>query len=127
MTKRCVKCRNIKALEEFWVRRSSSDGRHSYCRPCANEYKKNRHNSLLQKLKSVPCQDCGKSYPTYVMDFDHRDPSQKKFEIAHRKTLSEENLLAEIAKCDIVCANCHRIRTHERGYSNAIQGPPAKG
>lgn len=56
--------------------------------------------------------DCGVVYPPYVLDFDHRDPSTKKFNIAmHVRQVSRQRLLAEIEKCDIVCANCHRIRT----------------
>lgn len=58
--------------------------------------------------------DCGVSYPSYVMDFDHRDPSLKKFELgdALSKVYSIQLVLDEIAKCDVVCANCHRIRTY---------------
>jgi hypothetical protein len=47
-----------------------------------------------------------------MMDFDHRDPSTKGFTVSRmvgRATI--EAILAEIAKCDIVCANCHRERT----------------
>lgn len=57
--------------------------------------------------------DCGISYPYYVMQFDHRE--NKKFtlgKVLHHKL---EKVLDEIAKCDLVCANCHAIRTHERG------------
>lgn len=45
------------------------------------------------------------------MDLDHRDPLQKRFELSKQKTCSEKRLLEEIAKCDVVCANCHRERT----------------
>jgi hypothetical protein len=47
------------------------------------------------------------------MDFDHRDPADKAFRVTEgRATLmSRARLLAEVGKCDIVCANCHRIRT----------------
>lgn len=68
---------------------------------------------FISKIKSVPCQDCGNSYPSYVMDFDHRVPSEKTAEIG--KVISNGSwpaLYAEIDKCDIICANCHRIRTH---------------
>ena len=69
---------------------------------------------LLERLKTGPCVDCGVSYPPYVMDFDHRDATNKKFSIAKAddRTSSIEKLLAEIAKCDLVCANCHRERTY---------------
>ena len=71
--------------------------------------------ALIDTLKSsTPCKDCGIKYPPYVMNFDHlRD---KKFIIskAMRAGYKLEIVLIEIAKCDIVCANCHRIRTQER-------------
>jgi hypothetical protein len=54
-------------------------------------------------------------YPAYVMDSDHRDGRQKRLNIG-RDALSElsslEALRAEIDNCDVVCANCHRMRTH---------------
>jgi hypothetical protein len=60
------------------------------------------------------------------MDFDHRDPSQKEFNLgseAIREMYSLEKLQAEIDKCDIVCANCHRIRTAiQRGEDPAEYG-----
>ena len=67
----------------------------------------------LNKEKDVPCMDCGCSYPYYVMDLDHRDPTNKVAEIGilvNRGSWSK--LKAERNKCDIICANCHRERTH---------------
>jgi len=59
--------------------------------------------------------DCRTRYPFYVMDFDHRDPSAKKYEPARLKTdVGWPTLLKELAKCDVVCANCHRKRSHSR-------------
>ena len=65
----------------------------------------------IKAKKNVPCMDCGKSYPFYVMDFDHRDPSIKVANIG-RLIGSWKKLKEEVEKCDIVCSNCHRIRTH---------------
>jgi hypothetical protein len=67
----------------------------------------------LRDLRRVPCADCGKTNPPYVMDFDHRDPSAKSFSLLADATLlkNRDVLLAEVAKCDVVCANCHAIRT----------------
>jgi hypothetical protein len=62
------------------------------------------------------CADCHKEYPPYVMDFDHRPDTEKVCEVAllaHRG-VSRERILEEVAKCDLVCANCHRERTHKR-------------
>ena len=68
---------------------------------------------LLRDLRRMPCADCGKAYPPYVMDFDHRDPTTKSFSLLADKALlkNRDVLLAEVAKCDVVCANCHAIRT----------------
>lgn len=66
-------------------------------------------------LKSRPCIDCGRSYPPYVMDFDHRRGEHKKANVAELvsgRRGSLKTVLAEIAKCDLLCANCHRERTH---------------
>ncbi len=68
----------------------------------------------IATVKAIPCADCGKSYPRCVMDFDHRDPSQKRFTIGrHPAGASLAALMEEIAKCDVVCSNCHRVRTHK--------------
>jgi hypothetical protein len=71
---------------------------------------------LLIQLKAKPCADCGNEFPTCCMDFDHRPGTEKVNNVgtmfAHH--WSQERILAEIAKCDLVCANCHRIRTQAR-------------
>jgi predicted HNH restriction endonuclease len=56
------------------------------------------------------------------MDFDHRPGETKAFEISQMLgKVSMETLEAEIAKCDIVCANCHRIRTHRRKLEKELE------
>ena len=73
------------------------------------------HAELLRKLRDKPCADCGQRFPFYVMQFDHRD-SSTKLDVVSRMIgrAGEERILAEVAKCDVVCSNCHRIRTYER-------------
>ena len=69
----------------------------------------------IQNYKEThPCTDCGDCFPYYVMDFDHL--SDKSFAISSYKnnTNSLERVREEIAKCELVCANCHRIRTYKR-------------
>jgi hypothetical protein len=76
-----------------------------------------RRRLAMDKLKSRPCHDCGRVFPPYVMDWDHRDPSQKRFVVGGSNRLRNwKDLVAETEKCDLVCSNCHRIRTHKRGY-----------
>lgn len=73
-------------------------------------------NAEVKQLKeSQPCLDCGKSYPHYVMDFDHVR-GEKRANIADmiNRSCSRKAVFDEIAKCDLVCSNCHRVRTHTR-------------
>ena len=61
-----------------------------------------------------PCADCGIQYPYYVMDFDHVRGRKHKNVMELVPTLSKKKIDEEIAKCEIVCSNCHRVRTHMR-------------
>ncbi|AXH66851.1 HNH endonuclease [Streptomyces phage StarPlatinum] len=80
-----------------------------------NTQRKLEMRNYLIELKRVPCMDCGNSYPFYCMDFDHRDPSEKEGNIGQIVNNGSWNkLYAEVAKCDVVCANCHRIRTAKK-------------
>lgn len=67
----------------------------------------------LDEIKAKPCLDCGRSFPPECMDFDHRDPATKLFSVSQAAVggRSIESVKAEVAKCDLVCACCHRIRT----------------
>ena len=69
--------------------------------------------AFLRELRNVPCADCGGRFAAHQMDFDHRDPEEKKFWLCSSRAAlkSREQLLVEAAKCDVVCANCHRLRT----------------
>ena len=67
----------------------------------------------LDSLKDVPCIDCGGRFPPECMDFDHVR-GEKSFNVGHGADRSQIQLAAEIAKCEVVCANCHRIRTAGR-------------
>jgi len=76
-----------------------------------------RLRAMRDALKSVPCYDCQVSFDPECMDFDHRDGSQKSFTISKAMFAVQGNtdiILAEVAKCDVVCANCHRLRTKRR-------------
>lgn len=75
---------------------------------------------IIREAKNRPCADCGTQYPYYVMQFDHLDPSEKSFAIGIAATRSPEVLRAEIAKCEVVCANCHAERTHQQWMAKAF-------
>lgn len=99
-----------------------------YQRNLEKYYQKNirRKKMLLtfvNELKNKPCYDCSVSYPPYVMDFDHKEGETKLNSVARliRDGWSKERLLEEIAKCDLVCANCHRERTYQRLKENIAE------
>jgi hypothetical protein len=77
-----------------------------------NAERQARLRVLIDAAKDVPCARCGVSYPPYVMDFHHRDRSTKKFAVGSGSR-SVKATLEEIAKCDVVCSNCHRIIERE--------------
>lgn len=66
----------------------------------------------LRKLRESPCTDCGNTYPWYVMEFDH--VTKKEFNIGVAINKGWAKLREELAKCEVVCANCHKVRTHLR-------------
>ena len=82
-----------------------------------SELQRGYHATRLQAitdLKKVPCVRCKKRYPSVCMDFDHVR-GKKEFQISDRySSYSLKRLLVEIAKCQVVCANCHRIISWER-------------
>jgi hypothetical protein len=66
--------------------------------------------------------DCGIRYPTYVMDFDHIAGKKRTHIAAMRGNFAWDQIAAEIAKCEVVCANCHRERTFRRRDGRALRG-----
>ena len=69
---------------------------------------------MLNGLKNKPCKDCGKSYPPCAMDFDHTENNKVKKINIFLTNCNKAKLIEEVNKCEIVCSNCHRIRTHNR-------------
>jgi len=77
--------------------------------------KRNKIIKYVQEFKSGKiCADCKEDYPYWMLEFDHL--GDKSFTIGQFRahTTDLEVIKAEIAKCDIVCANCHKNRTHLR-------------
>jgi len=74
----------------------------------------------IRDLKEkIPCMDCGINYPYYVMDFDHVRGKKHANVMELIPTLSKKRIDQEIAKCELVCSNCHRKRTHFRKLKKA--------
>lgn len=79
-----------------------------------------KRKALADKVKTIkeetPCADCKQKFPACCMDFDHqRGGKHSEVGSLVGRTSPWEMIEAEIAKCDVVCANCHRIRTRDRG------------
>lgn len=136
----CSKCQKTRHIDMFALRKRSKSGKErtkSWCRECSYAYRREYYanspkqkdqlkasnkqqkatiSAYLETIKNKPCIDCGRKYPHYVMDFDHRERSTKVENVGtmRRNGVSLETLRAEIEKCDLVCANCHRIRTHRK-------------
>ena len=133
--KTCCGCGVVKPLDDFHRNRTKPDGRQNLCKPCNIERNKRwyreypdargrrmdgyakrrrlaRHQLILEYLLDHPCVDCGETDPV-VLEFDHlRD---KRANVSALLGARLASLLAEIEKCDVVCANCHRRRTAARG------------
>lgn len=135
-TKICGTCKQEKTVSEFNKNRAKRDGLQSSCKSCkkghqASWYQNNseRHienvakrkeevRAWIREQKSVPCMDCGVRYPYYVMDFDHVE-GEKEFGVsAAANSYGANQIREEIAKCEVVCSNCHRIRTHTRACNS---------
>ncbi len=70
---------------------------------------------INEMRRSTPCADCGTCWPHYVMDFDHvGDDKTKGVMVMVNQDVSWNRIEEEIAKCELVCANCHRERTCQR-------------
>lgn len=84
--------------------------------------RRSKKDRLTLKRKLVDlmggcCVDCGYSSHLAALDFDHKDPKTKKFSLAFGlNSLSEKDCEVEAFKCDIRCANCHRIKTHPQAH-----------
>ena len=65
---------------------------------------------------------CGFKHPAAI-DFHHRDPKEKEFTVSQmlRRGKTEKQMLKEIAKCDTLCANCHRIHHHDEKHGPMAQ------
>jgi hypothetical protein len=83
-------------------------------------YMRERHRSTKRKAieyKGNQCADCKGTYHPSVYDFHHLDPTLKDFKPSDSLTRKWDKVKAELDKCVMLCANCHRLRHH-------AQAPP---
>lgn len=134
MTKECKGCDQIKDQEEFPFQNKKRRIRYYRCRSCvhdkfvanreriipqihdANKRRKLDHRRKLYEYLLVhPCIECGEAR-VECLDFDHIDPTEKLMAISQmpRYNYSWQKIEAEIVKCAVRCANCHRVRTAQQ-------------
>jgi hypothetical protein len=143
--KLCTGCGRVRPIAEYAVKNKGRGTRAAWCRACRSAYGKNhyqrnrdkylakakrrRHRErdnywawLMRYLQCHPCVDCGETDPV-LLQFDHRDGTEKLDTIgALLSGSSWATFLAEVAKCDVRCANCHRVRTAQQfGWSKWIR------
>jgi hypothetical protein len=138
--KTCFRCKTSLPITEFRFKNIAKNLRYSYCRDCRslimkdhyqrhkdvylrrNSRYRRRNSEIIRESKCKPCADCGIQYPYYVMDFDHRQGEIKVINLGNARRLTRPKILEEIAKCDVVCSNCHRERTYQRKLRNRTDG-----
>lgn len=74
---------------------------------------------FINTFKNAPCVDCGGTFPQYVMDFDHVR-GVKTANLSEMGSYMLDRVIDEIEKCDLVCANCHRMRTYQRQHAEQV-------
>jgi hypothetical protein len=123
-------------LNNFVSNKRSPLGKANICKACKRaETKKEYHNDPQKRIaqnkcfrqtkkvkgildKGGKCSKCGIEYNgenACIFDFHHTDPSQKDFSPSSFRHKSWEQFKTEIDKCDLLCANCHRLE-HNSGY-----------
>lgn len=127
--KKCSTCGSeFPATPEFFFVRS--DGYLEYqCKKCAQKRKQGYDHKKVDRVrrrkqqlaawfkewkKSKQCVKCGNT-DWRTFDLHHRDPAEKDINPSHMVKMgwSVEKALIELAKCDVLCANCHRIYHYE--------------
>ncbi len=135
-SKICSRCKDEKAVEEFYLKDSATGKRQAHCKECnktagysrkaylkdsskAKALSKARNQKLLEEnrkqlliyFKEHPCVVCGEK-DLRCLEFDHLDTTTKNFGIAQKlDKYNWKKLSAEIEKCQVLCSNCHQKRT----------------
>ena len=136
MTKLCSKCKNRKETTEFSFKNKASGTRRADCKECcktnaSNHYIENKEsykNGVLKRRKLArewilgflsvrACVDCSIT-DIRVLEFDHTSDN-KLYDVGLlvNKGYGISTIKTEVEKCEVVCSNCHRIRTCERSNS----------
>lgn len=121
--KTCKDCQQTLPFDHFYVNKGMRDGRLSWCKKCTvRRYRsgvKDRAARMRDYVQAIKlergCADCGYNAHPAALDFDHLPGTVKTMRLASAPGGSTmAKLIAEMEKCEVVCANCHRVRTAER-------------
>lgn len=112
-TSKCGKCNKELPVDQFYMRPDRVNKPQSYCKSCLHRIQMDRW--IERKLKAIQylggvCKDCNGVFPREVYDFHHRDPEEKDVSWQKLRLRSWDKITKELDKCDLLCANCHRIR-----------------
>lgn len=111
--KQCSDCGGLKPTTEFYWKDKKHTTLNSKCKHCSNkrmaDLRRERYERIQEYKTQKGCKVCGETRH-WVLDLHHRDEDTKEYTISNmlRKNMSWENILAELEKCDVLCANCHR-------------------
>lgn len=122
--KTCRGCQETKPFDQFYKNPNvRTDGHLNWCKPCIGaryaEGRRRRQREVLAYIQAIKlergCADCGFRDHPAALDFDHLPGFIKEHKVATLAAGAKRSKIdAELAKCEVVCANCHRIRTAER-------------
>lgn len=120
--KQCRTCLSTLPIDEFFRNHRLKDGRLNHCKTCivakhgpGRSERAKRDRLYFQQVKvDRGCTDCGYRANPVALDFDHLPGVVKLYRVACMAGMRRALIDAEIAKCEVVCANCHRIRTNDR-------------
>jgi len=116
----CANCHRLRTQQRHAARPVAISGSSRSLARKREAWRAQAH--LLNRLRDRPCADCGGSFAPCAMDFDHRDPSSKRSAVTRMiGRAGTARILDEVAKCDIVCANCHRLRTFVRRSADTVR------
>lgn len=105
----CLTCRRVRDRNHY----ARSESRRDLVRSVERRNRADMREWVSEYKASVGCSDCG-TMNHIVLEFDHLGNKKANISDMMRSYTSREALWAEMSKCEVVCANCHRIRTHNR-------------
>ncbi len=110
-TRVCTTCQRELPISEFYKCGKTTNGKVRYsheCKECRKQREKQRYRDLSAEFKSYRqrCIHCGND-KWYLIEFHHREPSQKEFTVSQWRKHNRSEFLKEVEKCDPLCKNCH--------------------